>query len=402
VNHWVIAPVLGPMLVALALLMAGRPALQRLIVATGIVLETALVLWLFWRSLNPGIETYLPGNLLPPDGTVLVLDKLAALLLLLVAVLGAGATLRFTLQGGARTAPQGLALMQLVVAGLNGAVLAGELASLWALWALALAATAALAPQHWQRMVAGALVLLVAVALMCHGNASGTLADLAERGAGSGIAGLALCAAFAFLIGTAPGQPPLLGCAVGLAATGLLARIATLMPVDHWLMPLALPVVALSIWRRSSLAQTGLCAIALTGFAQGTEAATVAGLWAFVAGFVAAQAAILGDRPLALVVQCLCALAAAGLMLLATDLWMVKAAMLVAAPALVLTTGYRVARCPPVRFQPLALCAVLALAAGFALHADRIGTQLAGIAAQLHQPGIYITAVMGLPAGAQP
>lgn len=88
-NHWLIAPIVLPLLSTAVLLALGRwrPACQQpvnLLATTGLV---ALSVGLLVQASDGIVRVYLLGNWQAPFGIVLALDRLAALLLLLTAAL---------------------------------------------------------------------------------------------------------------------------------------------------------------------------------------------------------------------------------------------------------------------------------------------------------------------------
>ena len=401
-NHWVILPMLGPLLVVLALLNWRERRGQLGVLVTGFGGETALAVWLFGRSLRGGMEIYQPGNLLPPLGAVLVLDQLAALMLLGSAALGAAATAQ-SFKGPQnpdnRNDP---ALIQIALAGLNGAVLAGGLFTLWSVWALGLVAVAALAPSMRRQALAGAALLLSAVVVWGPLAPTLTIADLAERQAGSLPGAVLLSAAFALFLwqpGAGPAALPALG---RLVAVAVLARLTLLLPLGPWPVLLALAAALPTLAQSGQRLQVALCLLVLTGFALGSQAEITAGLWALGLAFAVALVAGPDSGRLALAFQALCLTVAAGLMMLATDHWPVRVALLTGTPALILATGVAIRRCPVRPIQPVAALATAAMVAAFVVFAEPAGTHLASVARQLHNRQTYTTAVMGLPANPGP
>ncbi len=142
-NHWVIAPVLLPAILAVGMMLLQRQNLmaQRVAGLSGTGLLWLLSLWLIWRARLEGIEVYLLGNWPAPFGIVLVLDRLTALMLLLTATLAllalayAVAT-RWDARGG-----QFHPLFQFQLMGLNGAFLTGDLFNLFVFFEVMLIAS---------------------------------------------------------------------------------------------------------------------------------------------------------------------------------------------------------------------------------------------------------------------
>jgi len=90
VNHWIIAPVVLPAMLApiLAYVMRFDIPLQRAASITGAVLLTVIAAGLFMLTADGSVEVYRLGDWPAPFGIVLVLDRLSAMLVLLTAVLG--------------------------------------------------------------------------------------------------------------------------------------------------------------------------------------------------------------------------------------------------------------------------------------------------------------------------
>jgi multicomponent K+:H+ antiporter subunit D len=140
--HLVVAPVLLPLATAaLLLVVANRRAqatLNLLSTLASLLLAASL---LATSSSHPaGLAVYLPGNWPVPFGIVLVLDPLAAGLLLLAACAGLAALL-FSLARWHRAGVHFHPLLQLQLMGLNGAFLTGDLFNLFVFFEVLLAAS---------------------------------------------------------------------------------------------------------------------------------------------------------------------------------------------------------------------------------------------------------------------
>lgn len=364
-NHWVIAPVLGPMLVAVALLLTGRQWLQRLIAIGGSVLGAALMVWLVNRSRFDGMETYLPGNTLPPMGAVLVLDKVATLALALLALLHLAVLAHVISRGTDQQRPKTLVMLHLLISGLNGVVLAGDLASLWLFWCLTLVAFAGVAPGFRRVAAPGGVALAMALLLAALQGGSVNLADLSERA--SGASGLALAALACWAVGFAAMLLVPLGAVVGLGSVVVAGRLMLLVPMEPWFMPAAL-FLALALtfgaWRNRSVRPVPLAAavcstVALYLLAQPRAPATEAGLW----------------------------------LLLVAALWSTGALLV---PVLILVPAQRRRAAQAALGLLLAAPIILALLLPGKIP-TRFAAQINAIARQLHQPDLYITAVIGLP-----
>ena len=199
VRHLVVVPIILPLVAAaLTLFFDERQRNVRAAIsfgATSIVLIVAVVL-LFEASdagqRQGAATTYAIGDWVAPFGIVLVADRLSAMLLALTSFLGL-ATLLFSLARWDRAGPRFHALFLLLLMGVNGAFLTGDLFNLFVFFEVLLAASYGLA-LHGSgagRVKAGlhyVIVNLVASSLLLIGVAmiyglTGTLnmADLAAK-----------------------------------------------------------------------------------------------------------------------------------------------------------------------------------------------------------------------------
>jgi multicomponent K+:H+ antiporter subunit D len=144
-THLILMPVLIPLLAGLLILLEAsqRLLLRRL---TGLV-ATVLglpVVWLLWQQAAAGdITVYRLGNWPPPFGIVLVLDQMAALMLLVTAVLALVVYLH-ALRGDDQLGVNFHALFQFQLLGINGAFLTGDLFNLFVFFEVLLIASYAL------------------------------------------------------------------------------------------------------------------------------------------------------------------------------------------------------------------------------------------------------------------
>lgn len=141
-NHWMILPILLPAMVAPLLALAVRHDL--VLARTFSLGSTVLLVLLGILHLNMAadgeIRTYALGNWPPPFGIVLVLDRLAALMLLLTAVLGLSVLL-YAINGCDRRGMHFHPLFQFQLMGLNGAFLTGDLFNLFVFYEVLLIAS---------------------------------------------------------------------------------------------------------------------------------------------------------------------------------------------------------------------------------------------------------------------
>lgn len=101
-----------------------------------------LAVALYWLTVpwSSGVGTYALGNWAAPFGIVLVVDRLAAIMLTLTAVLGLAA-LVYALARWERAGSHFLPLLQFLLMGLNGAFLTGDLFNLFVFFEVLLAAS---------------------------------------------------------------------------------------------------------------------------------------------------------------------------------------------------------------------------------------------------------------------
>ena len=148
IQHLAVLPILLPLAVgAFMLLFDERRRLFKMVLSLATVaalLAIALTLVVLvdmptgdrWST----IIVYPLGNWPPPFGIVLVVDRLAALMLLVTALL-AGATLLFAMARWHKAGPRFYTLFLLLLTGLNGAFLTGDLFNLFVFFEILLAAS---------------------------------------------------------------------------------------------------------------------------------------------------------------------------------------------------------------------------------------------------------------------
>jgi multicomponent K+:H+ antiporter subunit D len=193
-DHLVIAPILLPLAAAALLVLFDerRRRLKRAIsLATLLAMLTAAILLLNRAEDTP--STYALGNWPAPFGIVLVADRLTALMLLLAAILGLCglfyAIARWDRAGG----PRFHALLLLLMMGVNGAFLTGDLFNLFVFFEVMLAASYGLALHgagvertraslHYVAInIATSLVFLIGIGLIYAVTGTLNMADLAVR-----------------------------------------------------------------------------------------------------------------------------------------------------------------------------------------------------------------------------
>ncbi len=197
-DQLILLPILLPLLcAALLVLFNGRRQQLKFAInlaGTLALLVTALVLFWFTDSevWPDGVGAYLAANWVAPFGIVLVVDRLAALMLTLCAVI-ATAALVFSYRRWSRSGVHFHSLFQFLLAGINGAFITGDLFNLFVFFEIMLAASyglllLGLQPNRIRASMQYVVINLVASSFFLIGvaliyAAAGTLnmADLAVR-----------------------------------------------------------------------------------------------------------------------------------------------------------------------------------------------------------------------------
>ncbi|WP_137128700.1 monovalent cation/H+ antiporter subunit D [Rhizobium sp. FY34] len=195
-HHLIIAPILIPLMAAALLLFFDerKRTLKAMIslASTAILLLVALLLFRIESAPHSFEGVYLLGNWAAPFGIVLVLDGLSALMLLLAALL-AIATLVFSLARWHAVGAHFHSMFQILLVGLNGAFLTGDLFNLFVFFEVMLAASYGLmlhgsgplrvkAGMHYIAVnLVAALFFLIGVSLIYGTTGTLNMADLAAR-----------------------------------------------------------------------------------------------------------------------------------------------------------------------------------------------------------------------------
>ncbi len=197
--HAIVLPVVLPMLAGAVLLLLearrSRWATPVSIASTGLLLAVAL--WLLQQADSGVVQVYLVGNWQAPWGIALALDRLAALMLVLTAVVGVAALVyasgRPKRYADADTSPHFHALFQFQLMGLGGAFLTTDLFNLFVFFEVLLAASYGLllhgggrdrlrAGLHYVVFnLVGSSLFLIAVALLYGVTGTLNMADMAGR-----------------------------------------------------------------------------------------------------------------------------------------------------------------------------------------------------------------------------
>jgi len=199
-QHLPIYPIAVPLVAGAAMLLMAdtrrRVRAGIALVSTLIQLGTAIALLaLAGGALDiwpQGIGVYLPGDWPAPFGIVLVVDRLAAVMLTLTAVLGL-ATLLYSLSRWDRAGVHFHSLFQFLLMGLNGAFLTGDLFNLFVFFEVLLAASYGLllhgsgvarvsaGLQYIAVNLVASFLLLISIALIYGVTGTLNMADLAVR-----------------------------------------------------------------------------------------------------------------------------------------------------------------------------------------------------------------------------
>ncbi|NGN41774.1 monovalent cation/H+ antiporter subunit D [Mesorhizobium sp. CGMCC 1.15528] len=195
-SHLLIAPIVLPLVAGALLLMFDerRHTLKAAISLASVLtlLVITVVLLRFVDSETAMTSVYPLGNWPAPFGIVLVLDRLSALMLVLTSVL-ALAALIFSLARWHKSGPHFHTLFQLLLMGLNGAFLTGDLFNLFVFFEVLLAASYGLvlygsgqlrvkAGLHYIAInLAASSLFLIGVSLIYGVTGTLNMADLALR-----------------------------------------------------------------------------------------------------------------------------------------------------------------------------------------------------------------------------
>jgi multicomponent K+:H+ antiporter subunit D len=196
-NHWIIAPVVLPALLAPLLVLLARHDLraQRLLSLAGTLTFAALAGVLLWQAGGGEIGVYRMGNWPAPFGIVLVADRLAVLMLALTAVLALAVLLHVLGTGWDARGRHFHALFQFQLMGLAGAFLTGDAFNLFVFFEVMLIASYGLmihgggsarlraGVQYVVMNLAGSVLFLFALGTIYAVTGTLNMADLALKAA---------------------------------------------------------------------------------------------------------------------------------------------------------------------------------------------------------------------------
>jgi multicomponent K+:H+ antiporter subunit D len=221
-HHLLIIPILTPLLIgALQLFLTARRGVRVTCAIVSVLLQAAAALTLLYLTTDAmphmwteGVGVYAIGSWPAPFGIVLVVDRLAALMLVLTSMV-ALAALVYSLAYWDRVAPAFHSLFQFLLMGLNGAFLTGDLFNLFVFFEILLAASYGLllhgsgvrrvkASLHYVAVnLVASFLFLIGVAMIYGMTGTLNMADLAGRIAQLATEDRALFEAGAAILGVA-------------------------------------------------------------------------------------------------------------------------------------------------------------------------------------------------------
>jgi multicomponent K+:H+ antiporter subunit D len=142
-SHWIIAPVVLPAMVAglMIIAMRGDLLLQRVTSVAAILALNGIALALLWSATQHGPEAYFLGDWPAPFGIVLVLDRLSAMMVALLAALAMVVVLYTIGSDWDRRGAHFHPLLQFLLMGIGGAFLTGDAFNLFVFFEVLLIAS---------------------------------------------------------------------------------------------------------------------------------------------------------------------------------------------------------------------------------------------------------------------
>jgi multicomponent K+:H+ antiporter subunit D len=194
-SHWIIAPVALPALIAALMVIAlrGQLGLQRIASLATILGLNAIAVALLWSATVHGPEAYFLGDWPAPFGIVLVLDRLSALMVALLALLALITTLYAIGSGWDRKGAHFHPLLMFLLMGIGGAFLTGDAFNLFVFFEVLLIASYGLmihgggeartraGIQYIAFNLVGSSLFLFALALIYGVTGTLNMADLAAK-----------------------------------------------------------------------------------------------------------------------------------------------------------------------------------------------------------------------------
>ncbi|WP_295074568.1 monovalent cation/H+ antiporter subunit D [Tabrizicola sp.] len=194
-THWIIAPVVLPAFIAALMVLAlrGHLGLQRIASLAAILALNAIALALLWSATQNGPEAYFLGDWPAPFGIVLVLDRLSALMVALLAFLALITALYAIGSGWDAKGAHFHPLLHFLLMGVAGAFLTGDAFNLFVFFEVLLIASYGLmihgggdrrtraGIQYIAFNLVGSSLFLIALALLYGVTGTLNMADLAMK-----------------------------------------------------------------------------------------------------------------------------------------------------------------------------------------------------------------------------
>ena len=287
--HLMLAPIMLPMFTAALMMFLGEErqrlklGMNLLSTAVGLFIVVMLLGWTNQSGATATMAVYMPGNWPAPFGIALALDRLSALMLLVVYVV-AMAALVFSAARGHKAGVHFHPLFQLQLMGLSGAFLTADLFNLFVFFEIMLAASYGLllhgsgrtriqAGLHYIaiNLVASSL-FLIGVSMLYGITGTLNMADLARA-----------------IPQVHEADRGLLHAAVGVLGTAFLIK-AAMWPLNFWLVPAYSAAIAPSAALFAVMTKVGVYVIlrlwTLLFSSEAGESALFGGSWLMVGGML--------------------------------------------------------------------------------------------------------------------
>ena len=292
-DHLLVAPVVIPMAAGAALVAwrGASPRAQARVGAASVAALLAVAAALALRADGGEVGAYLLGNWPQPFGIAFALDRLSALMVLLVALLGAASLAHASAHWEGRGA-HFHALFQFQLAGLNGAFLTADLFNLFVFFEVLLIASYGLLLHAPHPSRTRAAFHYVAV------NLAGSALFLVAVGVLYGVAGTLSLADLAVRIAQLPGEEARVARAAGGVLLAVFLLKAAALPLAFWLpgtYGAAVPPVAALFAIMTKVGIYAIVRVFATAFGpHAGEAALLAEPWALPLGLATLAAGAMG------------------------------------------------------------------------------------------------------------
>jgi multicomponent K+:H+ antiporter subunit D len=194
-SHWIIAPIVLPAFMAALMVLALRHNLrwQRLFSLASVLALNAIAVGLLWAATTAPPEAYFLGNWPAPFGIVLMLDRLSAMMVLLLAFLALPVVLYAIGSDWDKRGAHFHPLVQFLLMGIGGAFLTGDAFNLFVFFEVLLIASYGLmihgggarrtraGIQYIAFNLIGSTLFLIALSTVYGITGTLNMADLAEK-----------------------------------------------------------------------------------------------------------------------------------------------------------------------------------------------------------------------------